>query len=245
MKAPTQLRTERGYLKDMKLSVLHSTPRPGRITSLISPNEARENLHKQIGRSPIKDLPTAANVMYTIYAIALAIVLSYRHFYRRHFQCQHTRNVSTHVMSAHKLCHFKGTRYVTSKAHVMSLQKHTLCHFKGTRYVTSKAQVMSLQRHKLCHFKGTRYVTSNAHVMSLQRHTLCHFKGTRYVTSKAHVMSLQMNTQCHFKCTRNVSTYVMSLPMYTIIPFFDHTLGISNQPLEPICNLYAVNQGGK
>src|SRR5919199_628999 len=222
MKAPTQLRTERGYLKDMKLSVLHSTPRPGRITSLISPNEARENLHKQIGRSPIKDLPTAANVMYTIYAIALAIVLSYRHFYRRHFQCHDTRNVSTHVMSAHTLCHFKGTRYVTSKAHVMSLQRHTLCHFKGTRYVTSKAHVMSLQRHTLCHFKGTRDVTSKAHAMSA--HTLCHFKGTRYVTSKTNAMSLQM---------------------HTIIPFFDHTLGLSNQPLEPICNLYTVNQGGK
>ena len=54
-----------------------------------------------------------------------------------------------------------------------------------------------------------------------------------------------MHTQCHFQCTRNVSTYVMSLPMYTIIQFFDHTLGVSNQPLEPICNLYAVNQGGK
>src|SRR5919199_1760075 len=197
MKAPTQLRTERGYLKDMKLSVLHSTPRPGRITSLISPNEARENLHKQIGRSPIKDLPTAANVMYTIYAIALAIVLSYRHFYRRHFQCHDTRNISTHVMSAHTLCHFKGTRDVTSKAHALSLQRHTQC-------------------------QHIRYVTSKAHVMSLQRHTQCHFKCTRYVTSKAHVMSLQMNTQCHFKCTRNVSTYVMSLPMYTIIPFFDH-----------------------
>src|SRR5919202_1360705 len=158
MKAPTQLRTERGYLKDMKLSVLHSTPRPGRITSLISPNEARENLHKQIGRSPIKDLPTAANVMYTIYAIALAIVLSYRHFYR--------------------------TRYVTSNAHVMSLQRHTLCHFKGTRYVTSKAHVMSLQRHTLCHFKGTRYVTSNEHAMSLQMHTQC--QHIRYVTSNVH-----------------------------------------------------------
>src|SRR5919202_1262871 len=243
MKAPTQLRTERGYLKDMKLSVLHSTPRPGRITSLISPNEARENLHKQIGRSPIKDLPTAANVMYTIYAIALAIVLSYRHFYRRHFQCHDTRNVSTHVMSAHTLCHFNGTRYVTSKAHVMSLQRHTLCHFKGTLAVTSKAPALSLQTHPQC--QHIRYVTSKAHVMSLQRHTQCHFKCTRYVTSKAHVMSLQMNTQCHFKCTRNVSTYVMSLPMYTIIPFFDHTLGLSNQPLEPICNLYTVNQGGK
>src|ERR671933_603528 len=186
MKAPTQLRTERGYLKDMKLSVLHSTPRPGRITSLISPNEARENLHKQIGRSPIKDLPTAANVMYTIYAIALAIVLSYRHFYRRHFQCHDTRNVSTkaHVMSLqrHTLCHFKGTRYVTSKAHAMSLQRHTRCHFKSTRNVST--YVMSLQRHTLCHFKGTRNVTSNAHAMSLQRHTQC--QHIRYVTSNVH-----------------------------------------------------------
>ena len=144
MKAPTQLRTERGYLKDMKLSVLHSTPRPGRITSLISQNEAKENLHKQIGRSPIKDLPTAANVMYTIYAIALTIVLSYRHLYRRHFQCHDTRNVSTHAMSLsmHTLCHFQCTRYVTSNAHVMSPSMHTLC--QHIRYVTSNAHGMSL-----------------------------------------------------------------------------------------------------
>src|SRR5687768_1297376 len=119
MKAPTQLRTERGYLKDMKLSVLHSTPRPSRITSLTSPNEAQEYLQKQIGRSPIKDLPTKANVMYTIQTIALAIVLSYRHFYRRHFQCHDTRHVSTHAMplQMNTLCHFKRTRNVTSNKH--------------------------------------------------------------------------------------------------------------------------------
>ena len=167
MKAPTQLRTERGYLKDMKLSVLHSTPRPSRITSLISPNEAKENFHKQIGRSPIKDLPTAANVIYTIYAIALAIVLSYRHFYRRHFQCHDTRYVSTHAMSLqmHTLCHFKRTRNATSNKHVMSLPMHTLCYFKWTHYVTSNAhampQWMPLQMHTLC--QHIRYVTSNVH----------------------------------------------------------------------------------
>ncbi len=168
MKAPTQLRTERGYLKDMKLSVLHSTPRPGRITSLTSPNEAQENLHKQIGRSPIKDLPTAANVMYTIYAIALTIVFSYRRFYRRHFQCQNTSYVRTQVMS---------------------LPMHTECHFLRYDFL-------------------------------------------RYVST-------------HYVSTHYVSTYVMSLLMYTIIQFFDHTFDISIQPLEPICNLYAVNEGGK
>jgi hypothetical protein len=226
MKAPTQLRTERGYLKDMKLSVLHSTPRPSRITSLTSAKEAQANLKKQIGRSPIKDLPINSNVMYTIQAIALAIVLSYRHFYHRHFQCHDTRYVSTHAMS---------------------LQMHTLCHFKRTRNATSNKHVMSLQINTLCHFECTRYVTSNAHVISA--HTLCHFKCTHYVTSNAHVMLLQMHTQCHnechFKCTRYVSTYVMSLPMYTIIPLFDHRSSRSNQQLEPISNLYAVNQGGK
>ena len=155
MKAPTQLRTERGYLKDMKLSVLHSTPRPGRITSLTSPNEAQEYLQKQIGRSPIKDLPTKANVMYTIQTIALAIVLSYRHFYRRHFQCHDTRYVSTHAMP---------------------LQMNTLCHFKRTRNVTSNKHAMPLQTHTQCHFKWTHYVTPNVHAMPLQTHTQCHFK---------------------------------------------------------------------
>ena len=155
MKAPTQLRTERGYLKDMKLSVLHSTPRPSRITSLTSPNEAQEYLQKQIGRSPIKDLPTKANVMYTIQTIALAIVLSYRHFYRRHFQCHDTRYVSTHAMP---------------------LQMNTLCHFKRTRNVTSNKHAMPLQMHTLCYFKCTHYVTSNVHAMPLQTHTQCHFK---------------------------------------------------------------------
>ena len=155
MKAPTQLRTERGYLKDMKLSVLHSTPKPGRITSLTSPNEAQEYLQKQIGRSPIKDLPTKANVMYTIQTIALAIVLSYRHFYRRHFQCHDTRHVSTHAMP---------------------LQMNTLCHFKRTRNVTSNKHAMPLQTHTQCHFKWTHYVTSNVHAMPLQTHTQCHFK---------------------------------------------------------------------
>jgi hypothetical protein len=210
----------------MKLSVLHSTPRPGRITSLTSPNEDQANFKKQIGRSPIKDLPIKVNVMYTIQTIGLAIVLSYRHFYRRHFQCHDTRYVSTHAMS---------------------LQMHTLCHFKRTRNATSNKHVMSLQINTLCHFKCTRYVTSNAHVMSA--HTLCHFKCTRYVTSNEHIMLLQMHTQCHkkchFKCTRYVSTHVMSLPMYTIIPLFDHRSSRSIQPLEPTSNLYAVNQGGK
>ncbi|AFZ22107.1 hypothetical protein Mic7113_6529 (plasmid) [Allocoleopsis franciscana PCC 7113] len=226
MKAPTQLRTERGYLKDMKLSVLHSTPRPGRITSLASPNETQANLKKQIGRSPIKDLPINVNVMYTLQAIALAIVLSYRHFYRRHFQCHDTRYVGTHAMS---------------------LQMHTLCHFKCTRNATSNKHVMSLQINTLCHFKCTRYVTSNAHVMSA--HTLCHFQCTRYITSNEHIMLLQMHTQCHnechFKCTRYVSIHVMSLPMYTIIPLFDYRSSRSNQQLELISNLYTVNQGGK
>jgi hypothetical protein len=219
----------------MKLSVLHSTPRPGRITSLTSPTEAQENLKKQIGRSPIKDLPINVNVMYTIQAIALAIVLGYRHFYRRHFQCHDTRYVSTHVISLqmHTLC--QHTRYITSNAHVMSA--HTLCHFKYTRYVST--HVMSLQMHTLCHFKCTRYVST--HVMSLQMHTL--YQHTRYVTSNAHVISA--HTLCHFKCTRYISTHVMSLPMYTIIPLFDHRSSRSNQQLEPISNLYAVNQGGK
>ncbi|MBD1804019.1 hypothetical protein H6F98_00825 [Microcoleus sp. FACHB-SPT15] len=34
MKAPTQLRTERGHLQDMKLSVVNSTSRQGRVSSL-------------------------------------------------------------------------------------------------------------------------------------------------------------------------------------------------------------------
>ena len=167
MKAPTQLRTERGYLKDMKLSVLHSTPKPGRITSLTSPNEAQEDLKKQIGRSPIKDLPINANVMYTIQAIALAIVLSYRHFYRRHFQCHDTRYVSTHTMSlqTHTLCYFKRTRNATSNVHATPLQINTQCHFKSTRYVTLNAHAMPLQMplqmHTLC--QHTRYVISNVH----------------------------------------------------------------------------------
>jgi len=114
MKAPTQLRTERGYQKDMKLSVLHSIPRLGRITSSTWHLEAEENFDKQIGRPPIKDLPTAANVMYTINAIAIAIVLTppiahfyrYRHFYHRHFYRRHLI-VTTHIMplQMHTLCH--------------------------------------------------------------------------------------------------------------------------------------------
>ena len=235
----------------MKLSVLHSTPRPSRITSLTSPNEAQEYLQKQIGRSPIKDLPTKANVMYTIQTIALAIVLSYRHFYRRHFQCHDTRYVSTHAMplQMNTLCHFKRTRNVTSNKHAMPLQTHTQCHFKRTRNATSNEHIMLLQMYTQCHFKRTRNATSNKHVMPLQINTLCHFQCTRYVTSNEHIMLLQMHTQCqfkcHFKCTRYVSTYVMSLPMYTIIPLFDHRSSRSIQPLEPISNLYAVNQGGK
>ncbi|HAA32260.1 MAG TPA: hypothetical protein DCE56_36850 [Cyanobacteria bacterium UBA8553] len=50
----------------MKLSVLHSTLRVGRITSL-TPTEAQENFCKQIGRPPTKDLPKAANVINTKY----------------------------------------------------------------------------------------------------------------------------------------------------------------------------------
>jgi hypothetical protein len=119
----------------MKLSVLHSIPRLGRITSSTWRLEADENFEKQIGRPPIKDLPTAANVMYTINAIAIAIVLTppiahfyrYRHFYRRHFYRRHL-NVTTHIMplQMHTLCHFKCTRYVTSNAYFMS------CHFTST-----------------------------------------------------------------------------------------------------------------
>ena len=73
--------------------------------------------------------------------------------------------------------------------------------------------------------------------MSLPMHTECHF--LRNVTS----YGMSLPTECHF--LRYVSIYVMSLPMYTIIQFFDHTFDISIQPLEPICNLYAVNEGGK
>lgn len=36
MKAPTQLRTERGHLQDMKLSVFNSTSRQGRVSSLFT-----------------------------------------------------------------------------------------------------------------------------------------------------------------------------------------------------------------
>lgn len=35
MKAPTQLRTERGHLQDMKLSVVNSTSRQGIVSSLL------------------------------------------------------------------------------------------------------------------------------------------------------------------------------------------------------------------
>jgi hypothetical protein len=47
MKAPTQLRTERGHLQDMKLSVLNSTSRQGRVSSLTATNEAILNFHDQ------------------------------------------------------------------------------------------------------------------------------------------------------------------------------------------------------
>jgi hypothetical protein len=40
MKAPTQLRTERGHLQDMKLSVVNSTSRQGRVSSLSSTSSA-------------------------------------------------------------------------------------------------------------------------------------------------------------------------------------------------------------
>lgn len=66
MKAPTQLITERGYRKDMKLSVIHSTLRVGRFTNLTK-TEAPENFCKQIGRPPRKDLPKATNEIYTKY----------------------------------------------------------------------------------------------------------------------------------------------------------------------------------
>ena len=205
----------------MKLSVLHSTPRPGRITNLISPNEAQKNLHKQIGRSPIKDLPTTANVMYTIYAIALTIVFGYRRFYRRHFQCHDTRKVRTHVMSLpmHTLCHF--LRNVSS--YEMSVP--TKCQF--LRNVSSYEMSVPTK----CQF--LRNVTS----YGMPPPTECQFLQN--------VSSYEMSvpTKCQF--LRNVSSYVMSLPMYTIIQFFDHTFNISIQPLEPICNLYAVNEGGK
>lgn len=42
MKAPTQLRTERGHLQDMKLSVVNSTSRQGIVSSL--PFTKAENL---------------------------------------------------------------------------------------------------------------------------------------------------------------------------------------------------------
>jgi len=45
MKATTQLRTERGYLQDMKLSVFHSTSRQGRVSSLTATKEADEDFY--------------------------------------------------------------------------------------------------------------------------------------------------------------------------------------------------------
>lgn len=48
MKAPTQLRTGRGHLENMKLSTFNSTPRKGRFSSLTQTNEAQENFTKQI-----------------------------------------------------------------------------------------------------------------------------------------------------------------------------------------------------
>ena len=47
MKAPTQLRTERGHLEDMKLSTFNSTPGKGRFSSLTQTNEAQENFNKK------------------------------------------------------------------------------------------------------------------------------------------------------------------------------------------------------
>jgi hypothetical protein len=47
MKAPTQLRTERGHLQDMKLSVLNCTSREPRVACLTSTNEALKEFHDQ------------------------------------------------------------------------------------------------------------------------------------------------------------------------------------------------------
>src|SRR3712207_5100265 len=48
MKAPTHLRTERGHFQCMKLSVLNSTSRHGRVASLTSTPEALEDFHDQL-----------------------------------------------------------------------------------------------------------------------------------------------------------------------------------------------------
>jgi hypothetical protein len=47
MKAPTQLRTGRGHLQDMKLSVLNSTSRQPRVVCLCSTKEAQKNFQNQ------------------------------------------------------------------------------------------------------------------------------------------------------------------------------------------------------
>jgi hypothetical protein len=47
MKAPTQLRTGRGHLQDMKLSVPNSTSRKPRVSSLTTTNQAQKNLSHQ------------------------------------------------------------------------------------------------------------------------------------------------------------------------------------------------------
>ena len=47
MKVPTQLRTGRGHLQDMKLSVPNSTSRKPRVSSLTSTNQAQKNFSLQ------------------------------------------------------------------------------------------------------------------------------------------------------------------------------------------------------
>ena len=153
----------------MKLSVLHSIPRLGRITSSTWTLEAEENFDKQIGRPPIKDLPTAANVMYTINAIAIAIVLTppiahfyrYRHFYRRHFYRRHL-NVTTHIMSLqmHTLCH-------------ATLQVHS--YFQVQCTLTFKSDVLLLSR-MYSYFQVRCTLTFNSDVLLLSSPMYSYFQ---------------------------------------------------------------------
>jgi hypothetical protein len=69
MKAPTQLRTERGHLEDMKLSTFNSTPRKGRFSSLTQTNEAQENFNKKQIDLLTDTLPTYKLSTYKTYKL--------------------------------------------------------------------------------------------------------------------------------------------------------------------------------
>lgn len=69
MKAPTQLRTGRGHLEDMKLSTFNSTPRKGRFSSLTQTNEAQENFNKKQIDLLTDTLPTYKLSTYKTYKL--------------------------------------------------------------------------------------------------------------------------------------------------------------------------------